>query len=140
MLSLLRCSSFLASSTRTQSSQRYCSGFSWPGTARSADAATASDVYPKGPIQPPGQVHRLLDTYKNLYADLSAGSARLALERDPGHAERFLNDYSTRLFFARDYYGTELHEFLSTLNLKPETIESIYWRNAEKLIPAPTAK
>ena len=103
----------------------------------SADADTAHDVYPKGPVQAPGRIHRLLEKYDNLSADLSAGSARFALERDPDHAKKFLKDFSKKLLFARDYYGQELHDFLSTLNLDAETVADIYWRNAEKLVPAP---
>jgi len=104
----------------------------------SADAHTENDIYPKGPVKAPGAIHRLLETYDNLYADLSAGSGRFALARDPEHAKKFLKDFSTKLLFARDYYGTELHDFLSTLPLDAETLENIYWRNAEKLVAAPT--
>lgn len=103
----------------------------------SGDADTERSVYPKGPVQAPGRVHRLLEKYGNLYADLSAGSGRFALERDPEHAKKFLTEFSERLFFARDYYGNELHEFLSTLDLDGDTVANIYWRNAEKLVPKP---
>lgn len=103
----------------------------------SGDAARVGEAYPKGPVQAPGQVHRLLEKYDNLYADLSAGSGHFALKRDPEHAKKFLTDFSERLFFARDYYGNELHEFLSTLDLDEKVVENIYWRNAEKLVPKP---
>lgn len=103
----------------------------------SADANAVSTVYPKGPIKKPGQVHRLLENHDNLYADLSADSGRFALERDPEHAKKFLSDFSTKLFFARDYYGTKLHDFLGSLNLNEETRNNIYWRNAEKFVTKP---
>lgn len=103
----------------------------------SADAPSCRDVYPKGPVQAPGQVHRLLETYGNLYADLSAGSGRMALERDPAHAIKFLTDFSEKLFFARDYYGGELDTFLASLDLDDTTRENLFWRNAEKLVPKP---
>lgn len=103
----------------------------------SANADTEREAYPKGLVQAPGRLHHLLEKYGNLYADLSAGSARFALERDPGHAKKFLTDFSTRLFFARDYYGGELHSFLALLDLEAETLENLYWRNAERLVPAP---
>ena len=106
----------------------------------SADAASSRDVYPEGPVQAPGQVHRLLETYDNLYADLSAGSGRMALERDPEHAKKFLVDFSTKLFFARDYYGGELDTFLASIELDNETRENLFWRNAEKFVAAPTSK
>lgn len=103
----------------------------------SADALTEREVYPKGPVKAPGRLHQLLEKYSNLHADLSAGSAHRALERDPEHAKKFLTDFSEKLFFARDYYGRELHDFLSTLGLDEKTTENIYWRNAEKLVAKP---
>jgi predicted TIM-barrel fold metal-dependent hydrolase len=106
----------------------------------SADAATEYQLYPRGPLQAPGRVHCLLEEYDNLYADLSAGSGRFALMRDPEHARRFLTDFSTKLFFARDCYGGELHALLASLDLDAKTQENLYWRNAEKLVPAPTSK
>ncbi len=103
----------------------------------SADAATTREVYPKGPVKAPGRIHQLLEEHPNLHADLSAGSGRFALERDPEHARKFLTEFSGRLLFARDYYGKELHDFLSTLDLDEETVANIYWRNAERLVPKP---
>jgi len=103
----------------------------------SADADSERTAYPKGPVQAPGRMHHLLEKYDNLYADLSAGSGRFALERDPEHAKKFLTDYSSKLFFARDYYGGELHAFLASLDLSDETRENLYWRNAERLVPKP---
>jgi predicted TIM-barrel fold metal-dependent hydrolase len=102
----------------------------------SGDADAHPDPYPTGPVTPGGRLHRLFDTYPNLYADLSAGSGRNALARDPAHATEFLTRYADRLLFGRDYYGRELHEFLQTLPLSPATVEKIYWQNAERLVPA----
>lgn len=117
----------------------HASGF-WRELSADADAKPGRDGYPTGPVQAPGQVHRLLEKYDNLYADLSAGSGRFALERDPGHAQKFLTDFSTKLLFARDCYGGELHAFLASLHLDGQTLENLYWRNAAKLVPAPTSK
>ncbi len=103
----------------------------------SADAASASDSYPEGPVVAPGRVQQLFDRYENLYADLSAGSALKALSRDPGHAKQFLEAYHTRLLFARDYYGHDLDQFLTGLNLSPDAEAAIYYGNAEKLVAPP---
>jgi predicted TIM-barrel fold metal-dependent hydrolase len=81
----------------------------------------------------------LFDTYPNLWADLSAGSGRQALSRDPGHALQFINRYADRLLFGRDYYGTDLHQFLQTLPLSAAVVEKIYWQNAERLVAPPKA-
>jgi len=101
----------------------------------SADADTDPDAYPSGPVQGRGRLYDLFDRYPNLLADLSAGSARRALERDPEHAVQFINRYHDRLLFGRDFYGQELHAFMSGLSLSQEVREGIYHRNAEKVVP-----
>jgi predicted TIM-barrel fold metal-dependent hydrolase len=100
----------------------------------SGDAATDPAGYPQGPVKSGGRLHGLFDRNPNLVADLSAGSARYALSRDPKHAVEFLTWFQDRLMFARDYYEQELHTFLQTLNLSQEITEKIYHRNAEKLV------
>jgi len=101
----------------------------------SGDADSAPAGYPRGPVTPGGRLYDLFDRYENLYADLSAGSGRFALERDPEHAVKFINRYSDRLLFARDYYEQDLHNFLQTLDLDQATINKIYFENALKLVP-----
>ena len=106
----------------------------------SGDEPRAEGIYPKGPIIAGGRVHELLRRYPNLMADLSAGSARLALERDSSHAREFLIEFADRVLFARDYYGSELHDFLSTLNLPADVRDKIYFQNALRLVPRPGMK
>ena len=103
----------------------------------SGNADTSPEPYPHGPVTPGGRLYRLFDTYPNLCADLSAGSGRIALMRDPAHATQFLTRYADRLLFGRDYYERELHDFLQTLPLAAEVVEKIYWRNAERLVAPP---
>jgi len=103
----------------------------------SGDADACPQQYPNGPVTPGGRLFPLFDRHPNLYADLSAGSGRTALARDPGHAAGFVERYADRLLFGRDYYGNELNTFLQTLPLAPETVEKVYWRNAERLAAAP---
>ena len=103
----------------------------------SGDADDSSEPYPLGPVTPGGRLQPLFERYPNLYADLSAGSGRKALERDRDHATAFLTRYSDRLLFGRDYYEQKLHTFLSTLPLSAATVENIYWRNAERLVAPP---
>jgi predicted TIM-barrel fold metal-dependent hydrolase len=104
----------------------------------SGDADTNPDAYAAGPVTPGGRVPHLLQTYPNLYADLSAGSGLRALRRDPGHAREFVTRFADRLLYARDYYGSELHEFLMTLALPSDVEEKVYFRNAEKLVQPAT--
>ena len=105
----------------------------------SGDADAAATGYPTGPVMPGGRLVRLLDTYPNLMADLSAGSGLRALARDPVHAYDFLCKYASRLLFARDYYGGELKAFLNKLNLPADVADRILFRNAQGLIASEPA-
>ena len=46
--------------------------------------------YPKTPVAPGGAMDRLMETYPNIYGDLSAGSGANALSRDMKHAREFV--------------------------------------------------
>ncbi len=105
----------------------------------SGDADASPSPYPNTPVTPGGRLYTLFDRHPNLWADLSAGSGRQALSRDPAHATQFLTRYADRLVFGRDYYGTELHTFLQTLPLSAAVVEKIYWQNAERLVAPPKA-
>ena len=100
----------------------------------SGDADEAPGSYPKGPVVSGGRLYRLFDEYPNLYADLSAGSALGALDRDVEHARAFITRYADRLLFARDNYGGELHEFLASLALPDDVKQKVYCDNARSLV------
>lgn len=101
----------------------------------SGDADRDPAVYPTGPVAPGGKIQKLLEKHPNLYADLSAGSALKALNRDPANARDFLTHYADRLLFARDNYGGDLQEFLATLNLPQDVAAKIFHDNAARLVP-----
>ncbi len=101
----------------------------------SADAADAPEAYPEGPVKAPGHLHRLMEKHPNLFADLSANSALRALRRDSRHTVEFIETYREKLLFGRDIYGTALRDFLATLDLSAETVESISHLNARRLVP-----
>ena len=103
----------------------------------SGDADDSGKLYPDGPVTSGGRLYRLFDQYPNLSADLSAGSGRAALQRDPKHAADFIERYADRLLFGRDCYEQELHAFLQTLSLSAKAVEKIYWRNADNLVAPP---
>jgi len=104
----------------------------WRELGAGADREEAT--YPKGAISGPGRIFELFDSFPHLYADLSAGSAFLALRRDRGFAREFLCRYADRLLFARDYYGGELFNFLRSLELPGEVIKKILGDNALRLV------
>jgi len=101
----------------------------------SAGAAASPEPYPDGPVHAPGRLHKLMENHPNLYADLSANSALRALRRDSGHATEFIEAHREKLLFGRDMYGTDLCDFLATLDLSAETVEIISHRNARRLVP-----
>lgn len=105
----------------------------------SGDADSAPGYYPKGPITPGARLPALFERYSNLMADLSAGSALGALKRDPKHATEFLIRFADRLLFARDYYGSDLNDFLKTLKLPKKVREQVYSGNALRLMAAAEA-
>ena len=99
----------------------------------SNDQAYLQELYPKGPVVPGGTVTRMLQTYPNLYADLSAGSGLNALKRDPVFARDFLVEFQDRLLYGRDNFNNDLQEFLKTLDLPEMVWAKITAHNAQRL-------
>ena len=81
-----------------------------------------------------GRITELLRKYPNLYCDISAGSGRLALSRDLGHARRFLLEFNDRILYARDNFSNDHQELLSSLDLPQHVLKNIYHGNAERLL------
>ena len=92
-------------------------------------------AYPMGKVQPGGKVPQMFRDYPNLYADLSAGSARNALARDPEFAKDFLLEFQDRLLYGRDNFDNQLQEFLNGLGLPDAVLAKIYVENARRLVP-----
>lgn len=96
--------------------------------------------HPKGPITEEGSVPRLLRTYPNLYADISAWSGYNALTRDETYGIRFLNEFQDRLFFGTDVvFGDSkgrmphlsyLRQLLTDGKISQEAFDKITFRNA----------
>jgi|TARA_Y100000310_G_C20463388_1_gene706419 predicted TIM-barrel fold metal-dependent hydrolase len=100
----------------------------------SGDAEKSSHMYPSGLIKKEGVIHRLFRENENFYADLSAGSGLNAINRDRGHAKKFLEKFSDRLLFGRDYYGSKLIEAINALELSDSTKQKILSVNALRLL------
>jgi predicted TIM-barrel fold metal-dependent hydrolase len=101
----------------------------------SGDGVDPKDPYPKRPVLPGGQVLRLLRTYPNLFADLSAGSGLNALDRDRVFAREFVMEFQDRLLYARDNYVNVLQELLAELSYPAEVMQKIMCGNALRLVP-----
>lgn len=104
----------------------------WREMAGNADEI--GEAYLKPPLQPGGRLPGFFDRYDNLYADLSAGSALRAMKADPQAAKDLLLKHPDRFMFARDYYGSDLLDFLATLELPEDVWRQIGRENAERLI------
>mgnify|MGYP002630976470 CR=1 FL=1 len=98
------------------------------------NADHSAKPYPHGEVLPGGRLEKMLEHHQNLCADLSAGSALVALKRDAGYAKELLTRFADRFLFARDYYGGELLAFLDSLKLPLSVTEKIYHKNAEQLL------
>lgn len=94
--------------------------------------------YPEGKVAPGGAVGRLLETYPNLYGDLSAGSGANALSRDPEHGREFCIRHANKLLFGTDYLAPEQEvgqfAIFESLALPPEVEAKIFRDNARKLL------
>jgi predicted TIM-barrel fold metal-dependent hydrolase len=102
----------------------------------SADGQHDQVGYPTGRVVPEGEVSKMLRAFPNLYADLSANSARNALRRDLAYARDFVLEFQDRLLYARDGFGGELDALLAELDLPEAVLEKLYAGNALRLVPA----
>ena len=100
----------------------------------SGDGKAETDYYPSGKVVEGGKLIRLLETYPNLYCDISAGSGRGAFSRDPEFAAKFFNTYQDRVLFARDTLDNGHQELLRSLGLSDTVLDKIFYQNAQKLI------
>ncbi len=75
---------------------------------------------PKSPVKPGGAIDRLMDTFPNIYGDLSAGSGANAISRDPVFGREFLIRRQDRLMFGTDYLqpGQPVPQFQILASLK----------------------
>lgn len=103
--------------------------------------AEERNIYPRGKVIP-GRVPYLLETYPNLYADLSADSGGNALIRDEEYAIEFLTKYQDKLMFGSDVANTSfiypLAFYLDSLLHQDKITDEVYIKvcrgNAEKLL------
>lgn len=100
----------------------------------SGNAGRVKGCYPRGRVTPGGKLKTLLAKYKNLYADLSAGSGLNALKRDVPHAKRFLNRFRKKLLYGTDIYTRDHLDFLEGLGLEKKVFDDIAGRNALRLV------
>lgn len=106
------------------------------GDARLEDYTLGT--YPSRPVTPHGAVDRLLTTYPNLYADLSANSGYTAVTRDPAFGLAFLERQQDKLLFGTDVLRPDAElpivDFIRECAISETAREKIAHRNAERLL------
>ena len=94
--------------------------------------------YPKGAVAPGGTIDRLMDTYPNLYGDLSAGSGANAIARDAEFGRDFIIRRADRLLFGTDYLapgqGVPQFDLYNTMNLPDEVKAKVFRENARRIL------
>ena len=94
--------------------------------------------YPQRKIVPGGRVDYLLQTYPNIYGDLSAGSGDNAMTRDKDFTRSFLERNQDKLLFGTDlvYKGQQIPnaEHLRNSGISKEALDKIAFKNTQKLL------
>ena len=106
-----------------------------------------SIMYPKGKFTPGGLTDRYLADYPNMYGDLSAGSGRNALNRDPEHAIEFIERHQDKLCLGTDCSdsagqrddcsGLQQIANMRQFSLSPKVATKILSKNARRIIRFP---
>ncbi len=90
----------------------------------------------KGRIDRFGIIDRLLSRYENLYCDVSGKSGFNAMRRDPEKARLFLEKHHRKILFGTDNTSFGHEDLIRSLQLPADKLENIFYRNADRLIPA----
>jgi hypothetical protein len=100
--------------------------------------------YVKGAILENGRLWTMFSENKNLYGDISAGSAHCALSRDPVKGYEFLEKFNSQIVFGTDRFTSEdepvppiigfLKAGLEGKHISNAAYENIMHRNTEKIL------
>jgi len=94
--------------------------------------------YPKGPVADGGAIDRLMETYPNIYGDLSAGSGANSIGRDADFGREFMIRRQDRLMFGTDYLrpGQDVPQFalFDRLELPSDVEAKVFRKNAERVM------
>lgn len=110
-------------------------------TAGAKEDSVSRNSWGEGPVIPGGRLPYLMETYPNLYGDLSANSGGNAIMRDEAYGLAFLEKFQDKLMFGTDMTNTEmvfplggwLDQKLAEGKLDETVYEKICVKNAEKI-------
>lgn len=91
-------------------------------------------THQRGKINEWGIIDNLLTENDNFYCDISGKSGFNALTRDKKRAKLFLEKHHLKLIFGTDNTNYDFDEMLNSYKLSRVKLESIYYKNAEKII------
>ena len=109
----------------------------------SADVTSETkNRYPDGPVVPGGVLPRLMREHPRLCGDLAAGSGFNALNRDPAHAYRFIDEFQDQLLLGLDFCSVKndmQHIAWMTAardggHISQQAFEKLTWRNANRIL------
>lgn len=111
----------------------------------SADVSNENRAaYVKGGIVQKGHLWTMFAENKNIYGDISAGSAHCALSRDPQAGYEFLEKFNRQIVFGTDRFTSEtepipeilafIKDGLAGKHLSPDAYENIMHRNTERIL------
>ena len=100
--------------------------------------------YVKGSISAKGRLWTMFAENRNIYGDISAGSAHCALSRDPEVGYEFLQSFNEQILFGTDRFTSEsepvppilafIKDGLEKDLLTQDAYENIMHRNAERIL------
>ena len=97
------------------------SGRFWSEISDSYEARNG--CYPTGPVTE-GRVVELMRKYKNLHADISAGSGSTAIMRDPEFGYQFLEEFKDRLYYGSDICTSDFERAIADFKPMVEFLDN----------------
>ena len=91
-------------------------------------------IHQKGRIREFGLIDELLESYDNLYCDISGTSGFNALNRDRDQSRIFLQKHAGKILFGTDNTNFPLLQLLQSMKLGKEQMELILYKNARHVL------
>ncbi len=91
-------------------------------------------TYQKGKFSDFGIIDHLLESYDNLYCDISGTSGFSALNRDTDRTKQFLDKHAGKVLFGTDNTRYDLLGYILSLNIDHKKLEMILFKNAESIL------